>query len=57
MKKYIIRCSTCRWTQNSDGSKESVNNLYETTACAKCRKRTFRCPKCGFVAKMFELKK
>lgn len=53
--KFLIKCSNCKWTFPTDGSKESLKSLIETTGCTKCTKRKFRCIKCGYTASMHKV--
>jgi hypothetical protein len=53
--KFLIKCSNCKWTYPTDGSKESLKELIETTGCTKCTKRKFRCIKCGYTASMHKV--
>lgn len=47
-KKFILRCSKCRFGVLSTGLSEDLKHLHEIKKCATCGgPRTFRCNKCG----------
>ena len=48
---YFLRCNSCKWWLKT----ENLSGLIETTTCAKCSGRKFRCPSCGYLVKMLKL--
>jgi hypothetical protein len=52
MAGFLIRCSSCKWVKTTNGSAEELKELYEIKGCNHCTGRKFRCPKCGYPAKM-----
>lgn len=57
---FLIRCNRCGWRVTSLGTQGDLDaqGLIEIKkSCKSCGgPRTFRCKKCGNVAKMFRLK-
>lgn len=53
-KNFVIRCAKCRWARISSGVKADLVGLHEIpNNCPTCGKlRQFKCPKCGYAAKM-----
>lgn len=56
-KPFIIKCPKCRWSERSQGTKDSLSHLREIKGgCSSCgKKRKFRCPKCGSTAVMLRI--
>ena len=55
--KFIIRCPKCRWARMSTGLTKDLQDLHEYKSCLNCGKiRSFRCIKCGNIAKMTRVK-
>jgi len=55
-KRFIIKCK-CGWSKLSTGITSDLVDLKEVKKCNKCGgPRSFKCPKCGGLAKQFRIK-
>ena len=55
--RFIIKCNKCLWARPSTGIAADLKDLVEVKKCASCGgPRSFKCPKCGRIAKMTRTK-